>query len=653
MPARTPSYLVALALVAIPSFGSVAYISNCCNHPSAVNVFQTSNRAQRAQWTAGQNAYGAVYSPDGTKVYVSNTNSQSISVLQTATGMTLATIPTGFAEQAMAISADGKRVYVSSYEYAYLSHVVAIDTATNSVAGVMPFNGAFLTGLALSPDGRTLYTNVLDFGGSSVKGLVAIDTKSLMIRTTNPVSGTDVAVTPDGTLLYVPVLGVAGGPGNVTVIGTSTNTVVATIPLPANVYPGFARITPDGTQAWVGAAPLTSSASPLIIVISTSTFQTSTIPLSKSFSTGRILFSPDSKKAYVVGYPSEVQILSVPAAKLVSRITTAGIVAQPALSPDGTLLAVPNSGTADTAAIDTSTDKTLASVPIGAIDWGNQLYLEYGGLAVSPDGARAYATNFASSSVSVIDTASKKVVRSVPVGSEPVAVAVSPDSSTAYVANAFSNSVTVIDTQTFTTHTIAIPRSNSGDPSSIAITPDGKRVYVAVNNLQPDFGNAVCWIVGIDTSSNQVVSSTKVFYPMALTVSPDGTAIYVIGGLSDTLYTISTATNQITHSVLLQNGAPVQPVTGGIAVTPDGTRVFASDGSSPDVFEVDVTANKLVKTISVGQLPGTIAITPDGTEAWVADNQGTAVNVISVATGTVTRSIWLGNQSYGIAFGPR
>jgi YVTN family beta-propeller protein len=355
----------------------------------------------------------------------------------------------------------------------------------------------------------------------------------------------------------------------------------------------------------------------------------------------------------VVDGGAAVDVLSVSFRTLESRIASAGTVAQPALSPDGTALAVPNSGTANAAAVKASSGNTLASVPIGAIDYGNQLYLEYGGVAVSHDGTRAYATNFASGSVSVIDTASKTVIHNVPVGSQPVAVAVSPDKSAAYVANSFSDSVTVIHTGTFRTQTIALPSSKYGYPSSIAVAPDGKHVYVAVNNAQPDFGNARCWILGIDTNTLQVVSETRIFYPMALTVSPDGTAVYVVGGLSDTLYTISTATNQITHAVALTNGAPTQPVTGGIAVTPDGTRVFASDGSSPMVFEVDVVNHKLIKQIKAGQTAGNIAITPDGSEAWVTDYVGMAANIINTGSGTVTRSIRLSNQSYGIAFGPQ
>jgi YVTN family beta-propeller protein len=220
------------------------------------------------------------------------------------------------------------------------------------------------------------------------------------------------------------------------------------------------------------------------------------------------------------------------------------------------------------------------------------------------------------------------------------------------VANSFSNSVTVIDAATFKSKTIVIPKQNQGYPSSIAIAPDGKTVYVAVNNPQPDFGNAICWVLGIDTGTHQVSSAMRIRYPMALTVSTDGTAIYVIGGISDTLYTISTATHTITHSVNLQSGSPTQPVTGGIAVTPDGTTVFATDSATAGIFEVDVTTHKFVKMIPAGQAPGSLAITPDGSQLWATDLRATSASVIDVATGAVIKEIPLRNQSYGIAFGP-
>lgn len=112
------TFIGMFAFLAAPVSATTAYISNCCNHPSVVNIFETLGQHRIAQWTAGENSYGVVYSPDGTKAYVSNSNSQSISIIDTATGATLATVSTGFAEQALALSVDGTRLYASSYEFA-------------------------------------------------------------------------------------------------------------------------------------------------------------------------------------------------------------------------------------------------------------------------------------------------------------------------------------------------------------------------------------------------------------------------------------------------------------------------------------------------------------------------------------------------------
>src|SRR5262244_2845507 len=55
----------------------------------------------------------------------------------------------------------------------------------------------------------------------------------------------------------------------------------------------------------------------------------------------------------------------------------------------------------------------------------------------------AYVTNSASNTVSVIDTATNTVVATVPVGSVPLGVAITPDGTRAYVANPGSGTVSV------------------------------------------------------------------------------------------------------------------------------------------------------------------------------------------------------------------
>jgi YVTN family beta-propeller protein len=78
-------------------------------------------------------------------------------------------------------------------------------------------------------------------------------------------------------------------------------------------------------------------------------------------------------------------------------------------------------GSSNVSVIDPSTDKVVATVPVGA---------NPNGVAVSPNGPDAgdiYVTNNGSENVSVIDPSTDKVVATIPVGGRPsIGVAVSP-----------------------------------------------------------------------------------------------------------------------------------------------------------------------------------------------------------------------------------
>ncbi|MFF4488174.1 YncE family protein [Streptomyces sp. NPDC001544] len=71
-------------------------------------------------------------------------------------------------------------------------------------------------------------------------------------------------------------------------------------------------------------------------------------------------------------------------------------------------------------------------------------------MAFTPNGARAYATNSGSGTVSVIDAATNTVTTTIPVGTTPYGVAFTLDGTHAHVANQGSNNVSVMDTATNT-----------------------------------------------------------------------------------------------------------------------------------------------------------------------------------------------------------
>ncbi len=136
-------------------------------------------------------------------------------------------------------------------------------------------------------------------------------------------------------------------------------------------------------------------------------------------------------------------------------------------------------------------------------------------LAITPDGARAYATNDAANTVWAIDLTTNTVIGDpIAVGSRPISIAITPDGGHAYVTNQASNNVSVLDL--FTNTVIGDPIAVGSLPVTIAITPDGTRAYVT---------NAADHSVSvIDLATNAVIGAPIIVpgqpYGVAITTRP-------------------------------------------------------------------------------------------------------------------------------------
>ena len=634
------------ALLSIPVQAAVtAYISNCCNASSVVGVFNTTNLSKTAQFPAGNGAFDAVFTPDGLYAYISNYVSKTVSVVQTSTWTPVATIAVGYAVQWMAMSPDGTKVYVGSFDSANSTHLVSIGTATNTVQKTLSLNG-FQSAMVISPDGKRLYLNYQASNGT----LIAVDTQSLSVVGMIPnLSGISVALSHDGKLAYVPRVN-SGTPltFSVAIVDTSTMTIVNSIALSSQLSPQMAAISPDGTLLYVAETPYIAGTSSSIVVIQTSTNKIAgTIALPAKAQPGFIVFSPNGVHALVTDFTrSGIDVINVAQNKVVGMVGTSGSVNGLAISPNGATLLVPNEGNSQAAVVDTS-GNVMVQASIGSMGTSSS-FPRNGAAAVSPDGARAYFTNLFSNNVSVMDTASKTAVANVYTGSEPLGIVLSPDGSRAYVANSFDNTMTVLNTTTFAITTIAMPKS--GYPTSIAITPDGLHVFMTVDNIVPDFGSSPGYVFVVDTTSNAVVQTVLAPYPMGVAISPDGSKAYVVSEYGGTtLHTLSTSTYKYIATLPLGGGGALGPTSAGIAVTPDGKNIFVDDSTGSVVWKIDAASNTPVKTIPVGTVPGQLAVTPDGTQVYAADYQNTSATVIDVVSGSVVKTIPLGSPSYGVA----
>src|SRR4029077_13101080 len=90
----------------------------------------------------------------------------------------------------------------------------------------------------------------------------------------------------------------------------------------------------------------------------------------------------------------------------------------------------------------TANDTLVATIPVGHGPWAAASFWPHLVYVTNTNRANLLVSN----SVSVIDTSIYQVVATVPVGTYPVGVAVTPNGASAYVTNYVSNTVSVINT---------------------------------------------------------------------------------------------------------------------------------------------------------------------------------------------------------------
>lgn len=136
-----------------------------------------------------------------------------------------------------------------------------------------------------------------------------------------------------------------------------------------------------------------------------------------------------------------------------------------AFTPDNARLIVTCETRERVLVVDLDSQRVVADIPTGAK--GSHM------LALSPKGDRAYTTNVASNSVSVVDLEKKELLGVIETANAPEAIALSPDGKHLWIGGRADNVLQIIDTESRTiVDTIDCP----GMPFRLAFTPDGKRV---------------------------------------------------------------------------------------------------------------------------------------------------------------------------------
>jgi YVTN family beta-propeller protein len=210
--------------------------------------------------------------------------------------------------------------------------------------------------------------------------------------------------------------------------------------------------------------------------------------------------------------------------------------------------------------IDATTGATIATITTTVNDNATS-----GGLAISPDGKRVYALNTGqpagTDAITVIDTATNSVIATI---STP------PATFNSYAA---------------------------------AFSPDGARAYVSQTRFETSGTDPLLTV--IDVASSAVIDTVVLGHTFlggatarGVAISPDGKRVYVVNETDETsqVSIVDTATDGIITTIPIAAGAST-----GISITPDGAKLYVPDYGANSVTVVDTATNATEAVVPVGK----------------------------------------------------
>ena len=251
--ARIPTGIVPLSVLMTPD-QRYLFVANTGGSTGTsenrVTVIETATHQVAANIEVDNAPLDLALSADGQLVYVTNSQSKSISVIEVASltvrNRIRVPVVNDGGPYGVAIHPDGKRLYVTDIQ---ANQVLIVDTALRATVGRIEVIEDPRS-LVISADGKRLYVSGGDFGDTGSGGIAVVDTESESMVTTIFVDGGvfRLALSPDGSRLY----GTDRANAQLVVVDVAQNRVVNTVQvLPEGEETRDLFVSRDGSQIYV------------------------------------------------------------------------------------------------------------------------------------------------------------------------------------------------------------------------------------------------------------------------------------------------------------------------------------------------------------------------------------------------------------------
>lgn len=261
--------------------------------------------------------------------------------------------------------------------------------------------------------------------------------------------------------------------------------------------------------------------------------------------------------------------------------------------------------------------------------------LTHGGFDVAvSSGGHALITRAATASVERLHLRSLTFAAPISVGYNPTRVAVSGQG-VLYVSNQFSSTISIVDEPT---QRVVGEIPVTGDPAPVVVSRDGRAVFVTTNADS---------LYAIRTDTGKIGASLPL--PATshhLVLHPNRPLLYVSTRDAGTVLEVDQGDlHQVREFVV---GGRTQ----GMVVAPDGTELYiANEQGGLDV--IDLATGTLTASLELGGPAFAVAATPDQSQLYVGLVNAERVQVLDRQTLRVVRTIPTGGVPRGISFDAR
>ncbi|HAQ06774.1 MAG TPA: hypothetical protein DCR24_04310, partial [Bacillus bacterium] len=302
---------------------------------------------------------------------------------------------------------------------------------------------------------------------------------------------------------------------------------------------------------------------------------------------------------------------------------------------DGILAYIPNADDGTISVIDTKTDMITRTLKVDSV--------LSDGIEASKDGKWIYAGNYSEGELLVIEAETGEIKQKIATGKNLHGIDMTPDGKYLYLASGdFKegkeyNYITVVETGS---HKVVkeIP-TTSKSPSHIDFSRDGSLAYVA-NILSND-------ISLISTETYEIIATIPVgTIPNEVEPSADDKFLYVANVTDGTVSIVDLINRKEIETIKAGEG------THGLALSDDGTFLFASNRTSNDLIKLNLGQRKIESRVLTGKTANHVSMVPGTNKLYVTNKDSNDLTVVDAKTMKILSKINLGKTPHEISFAP-